>query len=424
MTRIFHFLVRNWPLKLAAVVLASLLYAGFVVSQNAREQDVSVPIEAINIPPDAYLLTDLGTVTRINYFVTDGSAVRPSTAGFRATVDLAEVDPALGPQFVVVDLQPVDDRVQLINWEPRRIRVQLDPFISREVPVQVEMGEVPEGLEIRQPVIDPANVTVSGPQSVIERVVAVRASVVIQTSAINVDRDVPLVPIDLVGDPLTPVRVEPGTARVTIPVFENLSNRSLPVSPRIAGTPAAGFEIASVEVDPLLVSVEGDAAELASLDQIRTDPISIAGATTDVRALVQLDLPTGVLALGEPTVEVSVRLRPVTETRSFTAGIRLVGAREDRSYSIAAQSVVVTIFGSPADLNRLAAVPLTVDAPVSDLTVGTSLVRLTANLSTGLSLVSISPATIAVSVSVPATPTPEPTAAPTPTPTPTASPAP
>ena len=58
-----------------------------------------VPIEAINIPPDAYLLTDLGTVTRINYFVTDGSAVRPSTAGFRATVDLADVE--IGPNVTV-----------------------------------------------------------------------------------------------------------------------------------------------------------------------------------------------------------------------------------------------------------------------------------------------------------------------------------
>ncbi|HEU0235912.1 MAG TPA: CdaR family protein [Candidatus Limnocylindrales bacterium] len=415
---IVRFLIRNWPLKVAAIVLATLLYAGFVVSQNARDVSVSIPIEADRQPADAVLLTDLGTVSRITYIVTDGSDLRPSTSSFRATVDLSDVDPALGPTFVPVRLEAVDERIRIITWEPLRVRVQLDPFVTRTVPVQVQAGEIPEGLDVRDPVVDPAEVEVSGPQSVVERVVAVRAAVLIEPSALNVDRDVPLVPIDLVGEVLRPIDVEPATAHVTIAVFRDLSNRSLPVSPRVAGTPATGFEIESVTVDPVLVSVEGNADELASLDRISTDPISIAGAASDIETLVQLDLPTGILALGEPTVRVTIRLRPVTETRSFTAGIRLVGAREDRTYALSADRVVVTIFGSPADLNRLAGLPLTVDAPVADLDPGASLVRLGANLATGLTLVSIAPATITVTVGVSVTPSPEPAVSPSPSPSP------
>lgn len=418
MTRALLFLVRNWPLKLAAIVLATLLYAGFVVSENAREQQVSVPIDALNLPIDAYLLTDPGTVDRITYLVTDGSGIRPSTSSFRATVDLSDVDPAAGATFVRVDLEAIDNRIQLISWEPTRVRVQLDPFVARTVPVQVQMGEIPEGLEIREPGIDPETVQVSGPKSVIERVVAVRASVIVQATALNVDQDVALVPIDLVGDPLTPVRVEPATAHVTIPVFENLSNRSLPVSPRLAGSPAAGFEIASVTVDPVLVSVEGNADELASLDRISTDPISVAGASADIETLIRLDLPTGILALGEPTVRVTIRLRPVTQTRTFSAGILLVGAAEDRTYELSTDRVVVTIFGSPGDLDRLATVPLTVNAPVGGLEQGASLVRLEANLATGLTLVSIAPETITVTVGVPATPSPAPAVSLSPSPSP------
>ena len=415
---VVRFLVRNWPLKVAAIVLATLLYAGFVVSQNARDVSVSIPIEAPRQPADAVLLTDLGTVTRITYIVTDGSDLRPSTSSFRATVDLSDVDPALGPTFVPVQLEAVDERIRIITWEPLRVRVQLDPFVTRRVPVQVHPGEVPEGLDVREPVVDPTEVEVSGPQSVVERVVAVRAAVLIEPSALNVDRDVPLVPIDLVGEVLRPVDVEPATAHVTIAVFRDLSNRSLPVSPRVAGTPAAGFEIESVTVDPVLVSVEGNADELASLDRISTDPISVAGATSDIETLVRLDLPTGILALGDPTVRVTIRFHPVTETRSYTAGIRLVGARDDRSYALSTDRVVVTIFGSPADLNRLAALPLTVDAAVADLDPGASLVRLQANLATGLTLVSIAPVTITVTVGVSVTPSPEPAVSPSPSPSP------
>jgi YbbR domain-containing protein len=416
--RALHFLVRNWPLKLAAVVLATLLYAGFVVSQNAREQVFSIPIGAVNQPSDAVLLTDLGTVTRVTYLITDGSALRPSTSSFRATVDLSGVDPALGATFVRVDLEAIDDRIRIVSFEPSRIRVQLDPFVTRSVPVQVQMGEIPEGVEVREPVKDPEEVEVSGPESVVERVVAARAAVLIESNALNVDRDVSLVPVDLVGDVLSPVDVEPETAHVTIAVFRDLSNRSLPVSPRVAGVPAAGFEIASVTVDPILVSVEGNADDLASLDDIPTDPISIAGASADIDTLIRLDLPTGILALGEPTVRVTIRLRPVTETRSFTAGIRLVGAREDRTYALSTDRVVVTVFGSPADLDRLGSVPLTVDAAVGGLDPGSSLVRLETNLTTGLTLVSIAPATITVTVGVPATPSPVPAVSPSPSPSP------
>jgi YbbR domain-containing protein len=417
-TRALNFLVRNWPLKLAAVVLATLLYAGFVVSQNAREQEFSIPIGAVNQPPDAVLLTDLGTVTRITYLITDGSALRPSTSSFRATVDLSDVDPSLGPSFVTVNLEAIDERIRIISFEPSRIRVQLDPFVTRTVPVQVQMGEIPEGVEVREPVREPEEVEVSGPESVVERVVAARAAVLIESNALNVDRDVSLVPVDLVGDVLSPVDVEPETAHVTIAVFRDLSNRSLPVSARIAGLPAAGFEIASVTVDPILVSVEGNADDLASLDDIATDPISVAGASADIDTLIRLDLPTGILALGDPTVRVVIRLRPVTETRSFTAAVRLVGARDDRTYSLSVDRVVVNVFGSSADLDRLGTVPLTVDAAVGGLDPGTSIVRLEASLATGLTLVSITPATITVTVGVPATPSPEPTVSEAPSPSP------
>jgi YbbR domain-containing protein len=321
---------------------------------------------------------------------------------------------------VPVDLEAVDERIRIINWEPTRVRVQLDPFVTRTVPVQVHPGEIPEGLDVRDPVVEPAEVEVSGPQSVVERVVAARASVLIEPSALNVDRDVSLVPIDLVGEVLRPVDVDPATAHVTIAVFRDLSNRSLAVSPRVVGTPARGFEIASVTVEPVLVSVEGNADELASLDRIPTDPISIAGATADVNAVVELDLPTGILALGDSTVRVTIRLRPVIETRSFNAGIRLTGARDDRIYSLSTDRVVITVFGSPSDLDRLATAPLSVDAAVGGLEPGASLVRVEANLAAGLTLVAVAPATVTVTVALPATPTPEPTipASPSPSPSP------
>ena len=47
------------------------------------------------------------------------------------------------------------------------------------------------------------------------------------------------------------------------------------MSPVIIGTPAAGFEVASVTVDPVVVQVEGDANDLAGLDRADTVAVSV-----------------------------------------------------------------------------------------------------------------------------------------------------
>lgn len=419
MTRVLGFLVRNWPLKLAAIVLASLLYAGLALSQNVRIfGDTAIPILPRNQPENAVLLSDLPNVTRITYLVSDETVSAPSASSFEATVDLSGVDPTGVRTRVPVTVEPLDDRIVIVSVEPPAIFVELDPLVERSVTVDVDYGAVPTGLEIRDPVVNPARVRVFGPESVVNRVAQVQATVAIEPNGLDIDRDIPLVPVDVLGDRLTRVEVDPPTARVTIPVFANLESRSLQVNPTITGSPGAGFAIDTVTVEPSVITVEGDLDELAGLTRADTEPISLSGATATVEATVGFDLPAGVLPIGEPTVRVTVTLRRITETRSLNAGVQLTGARPDRTYAVSSDRVVVTIFGSPVDLDRIAATSLVVQAPVGDLGPGTHEVSLRLGLPAGLQLVSIAPAGVTVVVGQPPPPpTPPPTAAPEPSPT-------
>jgi len=179
------------------------------------------------------------------------------------------------------------------------------------------------------------------------------------------------------------------------------------VTPNIVGTPAAGFEVASVEVTPPVVSVQGDANDLATLDRADTQPVSISGASSEVTQDVGFALPTGVQALDVTSVKVTVKLRPVTATRTFEAGLVLVGAQPDLEYALSTESVLVTIGGSIAELDRLSGTSLVLTVDVTGLEPGTHDVKATANLTTGLTLISASPNPIKVTVSTPA-PSPAP----------------
>lgn len=394
-TRLLRVIVHNWPLKLAAVGLATLLYGGLVLSQSTLEFHGVIPVTVQNQPDETFLLTAVEPVTTVRYFAPSG--VRPIATTFTAVIDLSAVAPG-GPQLVPIVVTSLDDRITVLSSEPDVMTVELDELQTRTVPVVVEHGTVPDGLELGDTSIEPSEVQVSGPSSVIGSVVAARADVAIQSSGIDVDQDVRLTPIDQLGDAVSPVDVTPSTARVRIPVFTDRQSRTLPVRPVVTGTPAAGFEIASVTVVPSVVTVEGDGDELATLDGIDTEPISVSGLSSERTTTARLVTPAGVVPLDQDGVEVTVTLRPVTATRNFEVGLRLVGTDPDLDYAFGEDRVVITVGGSVADLDRLTGSTIVADLDVSGLGPGTSEVPVAADLPAGVTLVSATPETVAVTI--------------------------
>jgi YbbR domain-containing protein len=408
--RILGRLLHNWPLKLAAVGLATLLYGGLVFSQSTRTLgDLVIPVDAKGLPADSFLLTLIDPVTEIRYFAPSGT--RPLSSDFEASIDLSGIQPGSGSHRVPVHVVSVDDRITVVGVQPAAVTIDLDRLDQKTVDVVVDHGPTPNGLELGEEAVDPARVQVSGPASVIDRVVAARASVIIQPSGIDVDQAIELVAIDELGDAVGQVDVEPREGHVTIPVFSDRETRTLPVNPVVTGDPAAGFEIASVTVDPPVMLVEGDADQLAELVSVDTVQIPMTGVSSDLTVNVGLSLPTGVLAVGEDRIGVTITLRPVTATRTFSAGVRLIGAAQGRTYELDADRILVTIGGSVVDLDRLSGTALVVDLVVTGLLPGTERVPVSLDLPAGATLVSASPSTVSVTI-----------AAPSPSPTPAASP--
>ena len=404
MTRVLGVLIHNWPLKLAAIGLATLLYGGLVLSQSSATLTGVVPVTPREQPPDTFLLTTLRPVTEIRYFTP--SNVRPISSDFEAWVDLSDVAPGSGRRSVPIQLRSIDPRVRVLGFEPQTVTVELDRVTQKTVPVQVERGDVPVNMSVGDATVDPLEARVIGPSSVLARVVAARASVIVQPSGIDVDQDVELVPIDSVGDAVAQVRLEPSTARVTIPIFSDRQTRQLPVRPQITGSPAAGFELSAASVEPRFITVEGDVDELEALATVDTVPIPVTGLSASRTLEVGLALPSGVVALDAQTVTVTIGVRALTATRSFEVGLRLIGVQPSLDYEVGVDRVLITVGGSTADLDRLIGATLAVDLDVTTLGPGTTDVTVTAALPPGVTLAAASPARVQVVVTARPTPAP------------------
>lgn len=397
MRRILGRIVHNWPLKLAAIGLATLMYGGLALSQNTQTFIGVVPVRYVNEPPNTVVLPATPQpVTQVRYFAPPGVQVATST--FLATIDLSGQAGKVGVVSLKIDVTTPDSRISVLSWDPGFATVELDGLRSLDVPVKVVHGPVPDGLTLGPTTIEPDTVTVTGAASLVARVESVRADVTIQSTGIDVDEDAQLVPIDKLGNAVTPLDVSPPTARVVIPVFSDRQSRTLPIRPIITGNPAAGFEIESVTVQPLVALVAGDADQLAELTQVDTDPIPMTGVSADEVVEVALALPTGVVAVGDGPVTVTIAIRPVTATRTFSAGLDLIGDSSDLGYALSVDRVLLTIGGSTADLDRLSGATLVATLDVAGLKAGVHEVPVTANLPAGTTLVAADPAKVTVTV--------------------------
>jgi YbbR domain-containing protein len=404
--RLVRLVVYNWPLKLAAIALAFLLYAGLVVSQSQFDYTTPVPIKPINVPTNTVPLGTIPPVTRIRYIVNGDVGPGPTPETWRATVDLSGVDPATGSSYQTVTVTSADPRFIVIDFEPRTVNVQLDPYTSYHVPVQVNTGTTPEGFELGPVEKTPDTVTVSGPDSVVKYVVAAVADVTIDPHGLSVDREVPVIPVDNQGNELRPVNMSPKTVHVSIDVIGNATTKTLVVNPNITGTPPSGYEVGTVTANPTTVTVKGDAAALSPLTRADTVPIPVATATGTIDANFALALPQGVIAVDVSTVHVTVEIQAVQGSRSFEAGLVMSGMRPELEYALSPGSVLVTLGGPVADLDRIDPASFTITIDVAALEPGSHQVQPSPVVQAGLSIIKVDPDTVTVTVSQPSSAAP------------------
>jgi YbbR domain-containing protein len=411
-------LLRNWHLKLAAVLLATVLYTGLVFSGSFSEDTIQVRIEQANVSRDAFVMSgDLGLV-EVRYRATAEQGVNLTAADFVARVDVSAYDMtrAPEPQQLPIEVTTLREGLEIIAIEPQSVRVEIDAVEVRSVPVEVEPGAVPEGLEIDEPVVSASQVEIRGPASLVEQVDRAVALINIPASGIDVNEAVDLAVVDIAGQPVGTgmIDLDPETVSVQVDVRPVETQTTVAVRPNLEpGSPEPGFALEELSVEPSAVTIVGLPEDLAEITSIPTEPVSIDGASSDQTFEVALQLPEGVsLAAGEDElVTVVATIVPSVSSRTFVVGVVCEGGGANACLPRVDQ-VSVTLSGSGEALGALSAADVTPIVDASGLAPGNhSLTPAISDLPPGVQLISISPGTVPVSIVAPQ-PVPTPTPAP------------
>jgi YbbR domain-containing protein len=412
------FLLRNWHLKLSAVLLATVLYTGLVFSGSFSESSVQLTIGISGQPPNTAVLSGTPGAVEVTYRAPNEITGTLSSDSFRATVDLSDYDMDASPEPQVLPVQVVSlvENVEVVRQEPATVTVEIDGLIERRVPVVVDYGEVPDTLEVGEPVTSDQAVAVRGAATLVNQVDRAVARVLIDESGIRVERTVALEPVDLQGQPVANVAVDPQTVTVEIDVQAVETNRTVTVRPQITGTPSPGFALASLSVDPTVVTLRGLPDVLIGIDEILTEPASVTGLSADQEFDLELLLPEGARLL-EPDSAVAtvlVSIEPSVSSRTFVVGIICQGAGVNACLP-GVEQLAVTLSGPGTAFSQLSAGDITPVVDVTGLPPGSySLTPTFGGIPDGVLIESVSPGSVPVGIVAPATPEPTPTPTPEP----------
>ena len=295
---------RNFGLKVAALGLGSLLW--FTVTGERVERKVTrVPIYYRNVPPSLEITDQPDSVdVSVRGRYTDISRLQD----IAVTADLGASGPGANVLPLRVDQVTVPRYVEVVQIDPGTVTVWLERSDAMSVPVRPNVdGEPAPGFRVKEVLVEPARVTIVGPQSRLKpTTVAVTERISIEGRSGPTFEQVVTVGV---GDAQLRLQ-EPMTARVTVVIEPEPLERAFDDRPVGLGNLAAGRE---AEADPATVTVvlHGQPGALEAVDPERIlAHVDLAGLGLGVHTLeVRVNPPPGleVAAIAPATVTVRIR---------------------------------------------------------------------------------------------------------------------
>jgi YbbR domain-containing protein len=411
--KILRWLAKNLGTLLTAFILAVIVWVSAVVASDPNEERTlsrPVPIEIIG---QASNLQIMGAVTRNVTVVLNAPAsvwtqLNNDPSLVTARVDLS--NQGAGTHSIPVQIQITPHLVRLISQVPEQLTITLDSIASKSLPINlIVTGNPLIGYQAQTPQVNPTQVTISGPESLIATVKQVRVTLDITNINQTLIRDEVPVLLDSKGQVVTGLTVSPETVTVTQPITLLGGYRYLIVRAVTQGQVASGYQVTNIFVSPVGVVVFSADPELVNSlpGYVETQPIDLTGKDSNLDTLVDLNLPPGISVVGDAKVLVQISVEVIKSSLSISLPVELIGVAPGLEATSDPAVVDIILSGPVPVLNTLGPTDVRVAVDLTGYGVGSQeLVPQVSILPEQVQLVSLVPGTIQVTITLAPTPTP------------------
>ena len=374
---------------LTAVVFWSILVASDgTLTREKTFQNVAVSVTGEStLKSRGYIVMDdldsLISGVKLTVEVTQSNYSRVSGTSYNPHIDLTQVtgegENVLNVAFSSQLYGPV------VSCEPSSVRVNVERYITRRVPVVLETSGGLPGYYLDSAKTDPTMLSVSGPQSLVSQVARAVASIDVSLLSGERRSDRNSVQIRLqdaagntVDSDLIEITNQTVLTDTVVVETELVPMREVPleVESLVTGEPAEGYELLEVTVSQESLLIAAADEVLDAITVLTTDqPLSIEGATQDVTGTVRLRRPTGIENTVPYDVTVTARIGETTAQRTLRqVQVEVDGLDDSLRVSLSREKQTVQLTGPYTFIEGLSAGDVRLFVDVNGLGEGTHVV--------------------------------------------------
>lgn len=315
-------LYEHWALAGFSLVAAFAIWFVIEDVENPRVQGdfppanepASIQVSAQNTGD--FIIAREITAVRVRVEARKGQLETLIGDDFEATVDAQGVKPGESVELAV-HVKSKRDGVRVVKVDPPKVIVTLVQAEEREFPVTVRRSSplTPGYRESDEPSIDPPAVKVRGLPELVDSVTSVDVDV--NLSGVRDDQTITgdLAAHTASSNEVT-VTLSQTRAKVAFKIEQVFIQRAVAVLAQVTGTPAPGFTVTSISVNPQSVPLAGPESIMKGIQSLTTDPVDVTGAKTDVVINRNIQAPQNT-TIDQRTASVRVEIKPIEGASLF-----------------------------------------------------------------------------------------------------------
>lgn len=292
-------------------------------------------------------------------------------------IDLSNLGP--GEHTVPLEVESELRPFRVVQVTPAEVNIQLEPLAIEEIAITAEIEGSPAlGFELDEINLDPSLATISGPATLVSQVARLEAHLDVGDARETVTDTVTLQAVDGSGAVLSGLTIEPAQVQIEQTIVQAGGYRDVAVKVETIGQPANGFRVTSISVNPPIVTLfSTDTQIVAGLPGfVSTIPLDLSGAKENMVARLSLNLPQGVIVVGElQNVEVTVGIAPIETSILLNVQVEVIGLGTGLEAELSPQTVSVILTGPLSILQSLVGDDIRLFVDVTDLQPGTYLLE-------------------------------------------------
>jgi len=404
---------RNLSTLVLAFILALFVWVAAVISTDPNIEQVysrSIDIEIIGQDPGLLLVRNIPSQVRLTLNAPQSiwNQLEADPELLKAWIDLSGL--GKGDHTVEVKTQIALAPVIVVDLDPVEIEISLEPALTQTYSVELRVsGDPALGYRRGTATIEPAQVNVSGRESLVNQVVGVRAFLDITGANDSVRRLVSVLPINENGESVNGVTLTPTTVSVTMPINLLGGYRNVVVKVITTGQVAEGYWLTNISISPSNVTVFSSNPQFVNAlpGYVETLPLNLDGLSDDVDIRASLNLPEGVSLVGEESVLVRLSIAALEGSLPISLPVEVIGLPPELEAIVSPETVDLLLTGPTPILNNLNPAGIRVSVNLTGLEIGVYQVTPVVDLLPAqVRVASILTPAVEVTIQIASTPTP------------------